>query len=97
MKELIGIERMGVDSLASYYLSREYKKCLSIGRRKEENNINNLWQHVIFIYFYWCIIIGRPTLIAFSKFQNIFIITRKCLKQGCPTCGPLLTCYFITV
>ena len=34
MKALSCIERMEVDRFASYYLSREYEKCLSIGRRK---------------------------------------------------------------
>ena len=30
IKALSGIERMEVDSFLSYYLIREYKKCLSI-------------------------------------------------------------------
>ena len=61
---------MEVDSFASYYLSREYEKRLSIGRRKRGNNIKIAWQHVILIiYFYRCKI-GRPTLIVFSKFPN---------------------------
>ena len=34
MKALSGIERIEVDSFSSYYVSREYEKCLSIGRRK---------------------------------------------------------------
>ena len=33
-------------------------------RRKGENNINNAWQHIIFIYFYRCKA-DRPTLIAY--------------------------------
>ena len=49
MKALSGIESMKVDGFASYYLKREYEKCLSIGRRKGGNEINNVWQHVIFI------------------------------------------------
>ena len=69
---------MEIDSSASYYLSGEYKKCLSLGRRKEGNNINNAWQHVICIYFYRCKI-GRPKFIVFSKFSNIFIIE---VQQG---------------
>ena len=52
MKALSGIQRMKVDSLASYYLSRKYEKCLKIDRCKGGNNIKNAWQHVIFIYFY---------------------------------------------
>ena len=79
MKALRAIER--INSFAIYYLSREYEKCLSIRRPKEGNNINNAWQHVIFIYFYMCKI-DRPMLIAFSKISNIFIRPRKCLKQG---------------
>ena len=51
MIALSGIEIMEVDSFASYYLSKKYEKCLSIGRHKEGNNINNAWQYVIFIYF----------------------------------------------
>ena len=62
MKALSGIEWMEVDSIASYYLSKEYKKYLSIGQRKGGNSVNNAWQHVIFIYFYRCKI-GRSTLI----------------------------------
>ena len=42
---------MEVDSFASYYLSREYEKLLIISWCKGENNINNAWQHIIFIYF----------------------------------------------
>ena len=40
---LSGIERLEVYSLASYCLSREYEKCLSIGRCKGSNNIKNAW------------------------------------------------------
>ena len=40
MKALSGIEKKE-DSFASYYLSKEYEKYLSIGRCKGENNINN--------------------------------------------------------
>ena len=69
MKALNGIESC----------CREYEKCLSVGRRKGGNNINNAWQHFICIYFYTCKI-GSPTLIVFSKFPNtcIFIMPRKC-------------------
>ena len=62
------IERMEEDSFENYYLSREYQKCLSIGQRNGENNINNAWQHVIFIYIYKYKT-GRPTLIVFSNSQ----------------------------
>ena len=51
MKVLNGIKRIEVGGCASYYLSREYEKHLSIGQRKGGNNINNAWQRVIFIYF----------------------------------------------
>ena len=80
MKALNGIERMKVDNFANYYLCREYEKCLNVSRRKEGNNINNAWQHVIFIYFYRCKI-GSPTLIVFSKFPSLFIMPRKCLNH----------------
>ena len=80
VKALSGIKRMEVDSFASYYLSNEYGKSLNIGLRKEGNNINHAWQHVVFVYFYRCKI-GRPTLIVFLKFPNIFMMLRKGLKS----------------
>ena len=45
-------------------VSKKYKKYLSTGQYKGGNNINNAWQHVIFIYFYKCKI-DRSTLIVF--------------------------------
>ena len=54
MKALSGIEMTEVDSFESFYLSREYQKCLSVGQRKTGSNNNNAWQHFIFIYFYRC-------------------------------------------
>ena len=63
MIALSGIERVEADSFAIYYLSKKYEKCLSIGRHKEGNNINNAWQHVIFICFCRCKI-SKPTLIV---------------------------------
>ena len=92
MKVLSSTERKEVDRFANYNLSNKYEKCLSIGWCKRGNNINNAWQHVIFIYFYKCKT-GRPTLIVFSKFPNIFIISRKCLKhldQFCFVCGKFM-------
>ena len=89
MKALSGMERMKPHSFASYYLSGEYERCLSIGRRKGENNINNACQHVIFSYFYRCKI-GRPRLIVFSKFSNKFIMPGMCLNHPdrfCFVCG----------
>ena len=66
MKALSDIERKEVDRFASYYLSREYEKCLSIGWCKKDNNINNAWQCVIFIYFYRCKI-GRPKISKYIR------------------------------
>ena len=53
------------------------------------NNINNAWQHVIFIYLYRCKT-DKPTLKIISKLLNIFIMPRKCLNhldQFCIVCG----------
>ena len=49
MKVLSGIEKMELDNFPSYYLSREYEKCLSIGRRK---GVNNITMHGNMLYLF---------------------------------------------